>query len=170
MRRQFVTVTIVTFLLAGPGMTANAQQDPDGAAIRQAQMQQRFERGPSDRYDSEDEYDNTDDRRRPGSYDRGYRMGEGRGHGMEGRRPGMGHHHGPGFGRMGMMGPGMGGPRMMGMMMILMDSDGDGAVSLQEFLAGHERIFKAMDADKDGRVTLEEVRNFRPGARSAPRQ
>ena len=46
------------------------------------------------------------------------------------------------------------------MMMILMDSDGDGSVSLQEFQAGHERMFKAMDVDKDGRLTLEEVQNF----------
>ncbi len=49
---------------------------------------------------------------------------------------------------------------MVRMMMILMDSDGDGAVSLQEFQAGHERMFKAMDVDKDGRLTLEEVQNF----------
>jgi hypothetical protein len=168
MRRRFVTLTFFTFLLACPGMAAYAQQDPDGAVIRQTQMPQRYERGPSDRYDAEDEYESMHDRRRPGGYDRGPRMGEGRGH-MEGRRSGMMQHHGPAFGRMG-MGPGMGGAGMMGMMMILMDSDGDGAVSLQEFLAGHERIFKAMDADKDGRVTLEEARNFRPGARSAPRQ
>ena len=32
----------------------------------------------------------------------------------------------------------------------LMDSDGDGTVSLQEFQAAHEKIFKAMDTDKDG--------------------
>ncbi len=49
---------------------------------------------------------------------------------------------------------------MVRMMMILMDSDGDGSVSLQEFQAGHERMFKAMDVDKDGRLTLEEVQNF----------
>jgi hypothetical protein len=36
-----------------------------------------------------------------------------------------------------------------------MDADGDGTVSLQEFKAAHERLFKAMDADKDGRLTME---------------
>jgi hypothetical protein len=32
----------------------------------------------------------------------------------------------------------------------LMDRGADGTVSLEEFQAAHERIFKAMDADKDG--------------------
>ena len=36
----------------------------------------------------------------------------------------------------------------------LMDSDGDGTISLQEFQAAHERIFRAMNANKDGRLTL----------------
>ena len=43
---------------------------------------------------------------------------------------------------------------MMRMLFSLMDSDGDGTISLQEFQAAHERIFKAMDANKDGRLTL----------------
>ncbi len=45
---------------------------------------------------------------------------------------------------------------MMRMLFAMMDSDGDGIVSLQEFQAAHERIFKAIDANKDGRLTLEE--------------
>jgi Ca2+-binding EF-hand superfamily protein len=52
-----------------------------------------------------------------------------------------------------------------------MDSDGDGTISLQEFQAAHERIFKAMDANKDGRLTLDEIRAFMQGTRrSAPQQ
>jgi Ca2+-binding EF-hand superfamily protein len=43
---------------------------------------------------------------------------------------------------------------MMRIVFSLMDSDGDGTISLQEFQAAHERIFKAMDANKDGRLTL----------------
>ena len=35
----------------------------------------------------------------------------------------------------------------------LMDSDGDGTVSLQEFQAAHEKIFKAIDTDKHGTLT-----------------
>ena len=35
-----------------------------------------------------------------------------------------------------------------------------GKLSLLEFQAAHERIFKAMDADEDGFVTLEEMQDF----------
>ena len=65
----------------------------------------------------------------------------------------------------GMMGQGVGCGMMgrgaaMRFIFALMDSDGDGTVSLQEFQAAHERIFKAMDTDKDGTVTLEEIQAF----------
>jgi EF hand len=53
------------------------------------------------------------------------------------------------------------------MLFAMMDSDGDGTVSLQEFQAAHERIFKAMDANKDGRLTLEEIQAFMQGTRRA---
>ena len=71
----------------------------------------------------------------------------------------------------------MGGGGMMGhgaamrFIFALMDSDGDGTVSLQEFQAAHEKIFKAMDTDKDGTLTIEEIRAFmRGGSKSAPRE
>src|SRR5262249_50155626 len=57
------------------------------------------------------------------------------------------------------------------MLFALMDSDGDGTITLQEFQAAHERIFKAMDANKDGRLTLDEIQAFVQGTRrSAPQQ
>src|SRR5262245_31477805 len=80
---------------------------------------------------------------------------------------------GPGMmGRGGMTGPGsMGSGMMMRMLFALMDSDGDGNISLQEFQAAYERIFKAMDANKDGRLTLDEIQSFMQGTRrSAPQQ
>ena len=73
--------------------------------------------------------------------------------------------HGSMMGR-GMMGGGaMGPPFMMRMMFALMDADGDGTISLQEFQAAHERIFKAMDTNKDGKLTLEEMQAFMHGTK-----
>lgn len=86
----------------------------------------------------------------------------------------------------GMMGGGMMGRRMMGggmmsgsamaspmmfrMMFALMD-DGDGEISMQEFQAAHERIFKAMDRNKNGQLTLEEMQGFMEGkSGSVPHQ
>ena len=88
----------------------------------------------------------------------------------------MGQEGGGTIGQGGMMGGGMMGHGMMGggamgppimfrMMFALMDSDGDGTISLPEFQAAHERIFKAMDGNKDGRLTLEEMQAFMHGTR-----
>ena len=67
----------------------------------------------------------------------------------------------------GMMGRGV----AMRFIFALMDSDGDGTVSLQEFQAAHEKIFKAMDTDKDGTLTLEEIQAFMRGTgKSAPKE
>jgi hypothetical protein len=65
-----------------------------------------------------------------------------------------------------MMGGGvMGAPLMMRMMFALMDADGDGKISLQEFQTAHERIFKAMDSNKDGQLTPDEMEAFIHGNR-----
>jgi hypothetical protein len=66
----------------------------------------------------------------------------------------------------GMMGHGMmggGTPVILRMMFALTDTDSDGTISLQEFQAVHERIFKAMDTNKDGKLTLEEMQAFLHG-------
>jgi len=72
---------------------------------------------------------------------------------MEGGMPGLGM----------MMGAGMMGHGMMRMMLIVMDTDGDGALSLEEFQAVHERMFAAMDGDDDGKLTFEEMEGFMGG-------
>jgi hypothetical protein len=66
---------------------------------------------------------------------------------------------GRGMMRKGMMGHGM----HMRMIFLLMDGDGDGALSLEEFQAAHAKIFKGIDADKDGKVTQTEMQTFFSG-------
>src|SRR5580693_1324936 len=82
------------------------------------------------------------------------------GHGIMGRGVGCGM-----MGRGGMMDSRgmMGRGAAMRFIFALMDSDGDGTVSLQEFQAAHEKIFKAMDTDKDGTLTLGEIQAFMRG-------
>ncbi len=103
----------------------------------------------------------TMDREESGTSGRGSTGQSGMMHGMMGR--GM---MGSGAGG-GMMGGHMGPPMMFRMMFALMD-DGDGQISLQEFQAAHERIFKAMDTNKDGQVTMEEMQAFMHGRPKTP--
>ncbi len=62
---------------------------------------------------------------------------------------------------MNMMTPGM----IQLALMAAMDSDNDGAVSLEEFQAMHERMFGYLDADGDELVTVEEMRRTIEGMR-----
>ena len=63
---------------------------------------------------------------------------------------------------------GMMNPVLMRMIFALMDSDGDGTVSLQQWQAAHEKIFRAMDVDKDGTITFEGMMNFMRGRPRPP--
>ena len=149
MCKPFVISMATIVILAGGVFAVNAQQPPLPSAPEGDRQIQQGQRAPPDRYFRDEESDDRDVWRGPGMMERNVNRGQRR------------RHPGATTGTMAfeMMGPGMGGG-MVRMMMILMDSDGDGAVSLQEFQAGHERMFKAMDVDKDGRLTLEEVQNF----------
>ena len=49
---------------------------------------------------------------------------------------------------------------MMKIMFAIADTDGDGALSFEEVMTIHKRIFDKVDANKDGKVTLEEVQAF----------
>jgi hypothetical protein len=91
---------------------------------------------------------------------RGMGMGMGWGH------PGM--MGGPG----GMMGRGGQHFQMMiPMMMAMMDTNNDGALSLEEVQAVHGRMFNFIDSNKDGKVTPAEVQTaFRGGAQAPANQ
>jgi hypothetical protein len=58
------------------------------------------------------------------------------------------------------MGSGMMGPGMSPMMFVMMDADGDGAVSLEEMQAMQKRMFDLVDENKDGKVTVDEMHDF----------
>lgn len=83
------------------------------------------------------------------------------------------HHQGEtasqGMGQMmssGMMsGSMMGGGMMMSpdMMLVMLDSDGDGALSLAEFQGMHERMFAYMDANDDGKLEPSEFEAHHAG-------
>ena len=60
-----------------------------------------------------------------------------------------------GRGKMGGMAPGM-----MTMMFVMMDTDGNGALSLEEVQAVHARMFDRVDENDNGEVTMEEMRGF----------
>jgi rSAM-associated Gly-rich repeat protein len=196
MQKHILVLTTSAFILACGAITAGAQQTPGGPMIQQPdeqptmqQIQERvrqIEEALAQRRDVEDYDDDWDDNRhgrgmRGGGYGAGWRHHQG--WGREGRNRGDWGREGWGRGGTdrgmgpGMMGPGMGlgggmGRNVVRILFALMDADGDGTISLDEFRAAHERIFKAMDGpDKDGRVTLEEMLVFMQGAgRLVPRQ
>jgi hypothetical protein len=66
-----------------------------------------------------------------------------------------------------MMGQGMHSGGMYRIMFVLMDTDGDGTLSLEEFQTAHAKIFKAIDTDKDGKVTFAEMQAFFHGGSAA---
>ncbi|HEU5017875.1 MAG TPA: EF-hand domain-containing protein [Pseudolabrys sp.] len=142
MRQHVLVLTASALILAGT--TAATAQQSGGSPMAQQPVQ-----GPMQQQGSG--HESIAGQR--GMMSRGMMGQRGMGRGMPGPR-GM-----------------MGSPLMMRIVFILMDSNGDGTISLQEFQSAHERIFKAMDANHDGRLTLEEMQAFMQGSsKSMPRQ
>jgi hypothetical protein len=155
MKEHVLALTTSAFVLACSVVTATAQQSP-GSPMMQPPAQPPTQQQPVTQDSS-------------GMMERGM-MGQGSmmSPGMMGQGGMMG---GGMMGHGRMMGHGMmGGGIMMRIMFSLMDSDGDGTISLQEFQAAHERIFRAMDANKDGRLTPEEMQAFMQGTRRSVSQ
>jgi hypothetical protein len=173
MQKHVLLLTTSAVMLAWGIIAASAQAMTPGGPMTQQEpqtLQQQLERQlqgvQTQRRGVEDDRDQDDF-----TYD-GDMMGWGYGPDWRrqwGWRRGF---MGPGMTAQGVRGPGGMGPgMMMRMLFILMDTDGDGTISLQEFQAAHERIFKAMDVNKDGRLTLEEIQAFMQGTRrSVPQQ
>ena len=67
-----------------------------------------------------------------------------------------GHGFGPNMMDGGMMG-GMMGPEMM---LIMMDTDGDGTLSSEEFQSLHTRMFNYLDTNGDGKIDADELNAF----------
>jgi hypothetical protein len=142
MEKRLLVLTTAAFMMFSNVMAASAQQSPGNPAVQQPNQQQAQAQSTD-----EDE---------PGMMGRGM-MDEG---GMMRRGMMMGK-GGMSYGRMAHRG--MMGQFAMRMIFALMDSDGDGTISLQEFQAAHEKIFRAMDTDHDGTVSFEEMLNFMRG-------
>jgi hypothetical protein len=169
MKKHVLVLTTSAFILAYGAIAASAQQTPGSRMMQQPS-------GSSTNTDQQQGQQQPSGERNPGMMRDGGMMGERgmMGRGMMGERGGMMH----GMMGRGMMGHGMmghmGHRRMMGglalrIIFALMDSDGDGTVSLQEFQAAHEKIFRAMDANKDGVLTMDEMQAFMHGSRRPTR-
>jgi hypothetical protein len=161
MQKRILILTASSFILACIAITASAQQgpmtqQPPEIYRQQPEPERQLQGAHTPRRVGEDDIEDSGGMM-GWEYGPGWRhrLGWDRGMRMMGRGGMMGTMH----------------PMMMRMLFAMMDSDGDGTVSLQEFQTAHERIFKAMDANKDGRLTLEEIEAFMQGARrSVPRQ
>ena len=174
MQKHVLVLTTSAFILACGATVASAQEGPMTQQPQLRQQQQDLERqllerqrqgAQSPRRRVEDDGDEDDDSYRRPRMGRDYRPGWHQDWGRGAMGVGM-------MGRGGMMGPGStASGMMMQVLFTLMDSDGDGSLSIEEFQAAHARIFKGMDANKDGKLTIDEMQTFMQGPRrSAPRQ
>lgn len=176
MKKHVVTLMASAAILACGAIAASAQQTPgtEGPGAQQspaAQQNPSTQGGPTqqpggqtveermqERWRHAQREDEDEDRYR--DEDRGYggRMMGPYGHGIMGRERGWRERQGEPPRRAGLAGP------LGRVLFALVDSNGDGKISLQEWQAAHERIFKAMDTDNDGTVDIQEMQQFMRGS------
>jgi hypothetical protein len=176
--KRTLMMTAAALVLASGTVVASAQPAPGGDAqqeqgmgmmqhrqdMRQQRQEMRQQRRQMMRQDRRDDETTSrgdeDDRVSEDRQDRSDMMRPGGRHHPDTGQPGMRSDMGSPMDGFGMMEGGMMPSGMLRMMIILVDTDGDGTISLQEFQAAHERIFRAMDANHDRRLTLEELQAF----------
>ena len=172
MRKHVLVLTTAAAILACGTVAASAQAPGAQTNTQQTPPTQPIPRGPTmqhqDTQMNDDDvlpFDDEDDQNQVGSHGVLPLEGENARNGiylieprmMSGQTMERGWHHGWHRGRAMMP------PVMARIIFSLMDADGDGTVSLQEWQEAHERIFKAMDTDHDGTVTFEEMQAFMRG-------
>ena len=145
MQKAILALAASGIALAG-GIAVSQAQQPSGPMMQQDRpgMMMRQPGGGAGQQTAQP------DDRGPGMM--GGMMGRGDGPGMMGGRMSRGD-----------------GPGMMRMMMVMMDTNGDGALSQEEIQAVHTRMFNYADVDKDGKLTLEELQGFFHGGSFGPR-
>lgn len=156
MRRTLLALAASAFALAAGTAVAQTQQGPGGPMMQQGRpgmMQQGQPDMMRPQQGAGPMSGQRSDERGPGMMDPSGGPGHRRGMIDSDRRDRYGW-------RPDRMGPRMMGPGMMTMMMILVDTDSDGALSLEEVQAAHARMFNYADTDKDGKLTREELQSF----------
>ncbi len=150
--KRYLAITAIGLILAGALGVAQAQQgpqmmNPNGQGMMQGEGMMQG----------------------PGMMGQGYGPGNGQGYGPCNTMPCNNGAMGPGMMNGTMMnGAMMNGGMMMGgmmgkmhgpeMMIVMMDTNGDGQLQLEEFQAVHNRMFNYLDENGDGQLTADELR------------
>ncbi|CAM3463871.1 EF-hand domain-containing protein [Thalassospira profundimaris] len=134
--KRYLAITAIGLMLAGALGVAQAQQGPQMMNPNGQGMMQG-----------------------PGMMGQGYGPGNGEGYGPCNTMPCNNGAMGSGMMNGAMMNGGMMMGKMHGpeMMIVMMDTNGDGQLALEEFQAVHNRMFNYLDENGDGQLTVDEL-------------
>lgn len=156
--------TAAMFMLGTAAITTAQTEGVGSEALGSETMPEQSDSQPTSRSDQMRQWrddrmkgqrDGYSDRRQRYGHHHGWKMKDYRGSRM-GQWGGM-HSGGPGGGW------GMMSPHMLMMIMVMMDTDSSGTISLEEMQAVHERMFNMIDQDGDGELSIEEMQEFMQG-------